>query len=991
MLAAARAFAGMRGSSLALSASHDLMNAIVHEDEQGSGGTTNRVAQGDESAPAPSSGERANDDDAATEGEEENDESDEDSGSDSCSDDDYDDDDENRPRRRRWRAIEEDTSLPCSDELAYIETQEEHSALDYEHWEKVTFFGLHDPEIVPGESGQIEWQIDKFNGTKADPNNTRILRSPIVKIGGLDWQIKFYPRGNRSEYLSAYIECVSMHADEYAEFEDFTEPPFPFLAGTEPVRRRRSTAVQLCLVMYNPAEPRVHEYQIEAHQFHKQSPDFGWKYYSQYPHYEFHTRQHKQRQAILRNDRLAFIAYIRVVHDPTGGLWEHRDRHRCDAPDQMTRITGLRPFAAATPALAAGLSLLHFPPFRDFVRKLNPDQPTASWLQHLLLKMYTRQRSRSYGAYRGLTPACDVMEMLSRFSSALRNELSGDETLLGRFKALVGPFHAETGTASGPHRLQTTKYPSLQTAIDHHPTPLDCPALLTLELERQTHDKATRKWKKLLHAVTVPDTLTVSGHAYTLFAFVTHVGHLQSSRYYAYVRPRGPGRGWYAYRDAAVVRLTEQQARNKHSGGSDVPRGDWEEGGGAAMPFEDFDPVPEEAACVVMYVREDFVGETFEAPREETWVPGFLKKGTAAAASAEEEAKGEEEKVGEKVEEKVEVPASMDVAAEVGVPPVSDDEGATVAGGEAPVVSSPSKDDTAAVPAPPTTTTTTTVVARAEELGSTPATPILNPALAASIAQTAGASTPEPERLLMDGEDVVMHDAPTTTETAEDDDDVSNYSFRLPDAAIDPPKPATPSDDDEDDAASSASEEEDDKDSDPPLDASSPLPTTTTTTDWLGRPYYSGPLHPTTHQYHGPAGHLISLTGDEYRGSFRSGRPHGHGTMIYSATGDVYTGAWRHGLHHGAGTLTAASTGNVCEGHWRKGRQWGPFVLRGQVADDQRAVCSVCYDAPLDTAFYDCGHVVACKGCAARVDVCPVCRRRVAARVTLFGVRVMAD
>lgn len=49
------------------------------------------------------------------------------------------------------------------------------------------------------------------------------------------------------------------------------------------------------------------------------------------------------------------------------------------------------------------------------------------------------------------------------------------------------------------------------------------------------------------------------------------------------------------------------------------------------------------------------------------------------------------------------------------------------------------------------------------------------------------------------------------------------------------------------------------------------------------------------------------------------------------------------------------------------------------------------YFAEINVAFYECGHVLACKECAAQIENCPVCRKRVLARLELFGVKVSME
>jgi hypothetical protein len=156
---------------------------------------------------------------------------------------------------------------------------------------------------------------------------------------------------------------------------------------------------------------------------------------------------------------------------------------------------------------------------------------------------------------------------------------------------------------------------------------------------------------------------------------------------------------------------------------------------------------------------------------------------------------------------------------------------------------------------------------------------------------------------------------------------------------------------------------------------------------WLGRAYFEG--HWKDGAYHG-GGHLIDTNGDEYLGSFQHGLQHGYGKMIYAGTGDVYEGEWAEGRHHGRGKLTEHTTGNIFEGSWKEGRKYGEFVLRGKVTEEEKSMCTICYDREITTAFYDCGHVVACRECAAQLEDCPVCRRRVVARLQLYGVRLLS-
>ncbi|KAL9601645.1 MAG: hypothetical protein Q9219_002365 [cf. Caloplaca sp. 3 TL-2023] len=123
-------------------------------------------------------------------------------------------------------------------------------------------------------------------------------------------------------------------------------------------------------------------------------------------------------------------------------------------------------------------------------------------------------------------------------------------------------------------------------------------------------------------------------------------------------------------------------------------------------------------------------------------------------------------------------------------------------------------------------------------------------------------------------------------------------------------------------------------------------------------------------------GTRITMAGDAYVGGWVDNRKSGYGTMAY-ASGDTYTGEWAADERDGHGTMVYGGTKNVYEGGWRKGRRHGKGVMRYEVADEEMALCKICYENEMDALLYDCGHVVACEECARQVDCCPVCRKGV--------------
>ena len=107
-----------------------------------------------------------------------------------------------------WVDIEEDMSVPDEEELKEIEASNDTSARDVKHHEESFYAEApEDPEQQPSQKMRLTWVIKGVRGTKEKPNRARIMNSPAVLVGGFYWYLKFFPRGNNSSALSAYVKC----------------------------------------------------------------------------------------------------------------------------------------------------------------------------------------------------------------------------------------------------------------------------------------------------------------------------------------------------------------------------------------------------------------------------------------------------------------------------------------------------------------------------------------------------------------------------------------------------------------------------------------------------------------------------------------------------------------------------------------------------------------------------------------------------------------
>ena len=53
-------------------------------------------------------------------------------------------------------------------------------------------------------------------------------------------------------------------------------------------------------------------------------------------------------------------------------------------------------------------------------------------------------------------------------------------------------------------------------------------------------------------------------------------------------------------------------------------------------------------------------------------------------------------------------------------------------------------------------------------------------------------------------------------------------------------------------------------------------------------------------------------------------------------------------------------------------------------SDTKDRNCKVCFDAPSDCVFIECGHLVTCITCGEKLTECPICRAPIARAVRVY-------
>ncbi|KAI4255671.1 MAG: hypothetical protein LQ352_002452 [Teloschistes flavicans] len=515
-------------------------------------------------------------------------------------------DEEERPY---WADFVEDTSMPSERELKLIEEDgQENDALDY-------------PEYIPGDSGRITWIVNPVHGTPTAPNRERIMKSPAVLIGGHYWSIKYYPRGNDgTEHMSVYLECSpTAPKDEEAEKDPEAEaeakdvpvagdgaqsgnevertaterdegPQASVANPAEPTHSREASetkpdtdrsreqttwevAAQVGCVVYNPNEPRVNTFRKSSHAFNPQNSDWGWTRFHG-PWETIHQRQRNQRSALLRNDTLAFTAYIRTVKDDTKNLWWHAPKKGADW-DSYERI-GVKSLATGSSkdfrdnAIIAAISCwLHLLPIIDLIEGMaipsslgDRKRPLFAALQQLLQYMFSKPEetgrnsmmnfvawldwySTETNRFRFDMPdpvaVWDTIRRLMNYEAFGSGDMATASDCLQQVLLLKQPdpwkdespiFATALGHDSSATTQSQPKEPrSVQETVDlasasdkkgqswpgfvgQDPKCREMPSILQIELHRQQYDKKARHWDKLTHRIELNEQITYQASEY---------------------------------------------------------------------------------------------------------------------------------------------------------------------------------------------------------------------------------------------------------------------------------------------------------------------------------------------------------------------------------------------------------------------------------------------------------------------------------------------
>lgn len=611
-----------------------------------------------------------------------------------------------------WGDVEEDTSAPDEEELKEIEASNDVSARDVKYHEE-SFYAEppDDPEQQPLQKMRLSWVIKGVRGTKDKPNRARIMNSPAVYVGGFYWYLKFFPRGNNSSALSAYVQCsrkepkpdedvpentfsavygapdadlgelqpaiaMSIPATGFAtkekskaeEAESSADDASKKTTEGEAVQQEEGAntsadaensaaiddqdddtedwrvSAQIGIIIYNPDEPRTKFDMAACHQFNKHNDDWGWTNFHG-PWSEIHKRRRGQRQALLRNDTLALDAYVRIFNDPSQALWWHQ----CGAESQWDSVSLAGYPAMGTkhyhsPGVAGITSWLLLAPFRKIFQSLETDsyrkdthtrpQTLCTQLQMILYLMRKQKKDEKFVSLEAIIEVMDKLDELGTdvvtfwegFRRSLELELQTNRPAIEQITDIFDgrPSPDASPVRASPLRIPVENVSSIQGGLNQlfaESSTKQCfPKFLTVELERQKFDTVSREWKLLYDRVRLSEELDLSQWSaetetskYTLYGFVVHADERNSGRFYAILRPNGPGSKWLAFDDDTpnqVISYTKHRIAEFEGLEGDALREN---------------KAPRLTAYVAMYVRTDLLKDFLPGALEPYELSPWLK------------------------------------------------------------------------------------------------------------------------------------------------------------------------------------------------------------------------------------------------------------------------------------------------------------------------------------------------------------------------------
>lgn len=472
---------------------------------------------------------------------------------------------------------------------------------DFSHLLDQVLPPLEDEEII--EKGQYTWEIKEYRAL-----NEAKVRGPTFTVGGVEWNILLFPRGNSNQHLALYLEPVQPKKTN------------PETGEEEPLDPNWYVCAQFTLVISNPKDPKNYILNTSHQRFNKDATDWG---FSNFTDLKALYQSRKDHGPLIWEDKVNVTAFVKVLKDPTGVLWHNFLNY--DSKKE-TGFVGFKNQGATCYLNSLLQSYFFTKSFRKAVYQIptegeDPNDSVALALQRIFYQLQhsqdpldTTELTKSFGWDTGEAfTQHDVQEMnrilMDRLEARMKGtvaENSLNNTFVGKMKSYikcinvdyessrtedfwdiqlnvknlsnltqsfqnyieVELMNGENQYAAQDYGLQDAKKGVIFESF---------PNVLHLQLKRFEYDFNYDQLVKVNDRHEFPESIDLSPYLehqegsnpdpliYDLHGVLVHAGDITTGHYYAMIKP-DQSNNWYRFDDDKVWKVTRRQVFDENFG-----------------------------------------------------------------------------------------------------------------------------------------------------------------------------------------------------------------------------------------------------------------------------------------------------------------------------------------------------------------------------------------------------------------------------------------
>lgn len=468
------------------------------------------------------------------------------------------------------------------------------------------------PDYPVKAEGHHTWEITDWNALRREEK----VRGPQFECGGFNWNVLLFPRGN-NDTVSVYME------------------PHPIVERDGTPDPAWYVCAQFALDIWNPMHPQSQYPSALSHRFNKNETDWGFSSFITSRDLASQSKVN-QPHPILENNKLNITAYVRVIDDTsTGVLWHNFMDYDSKA---NTGYVGLNNQGATCYLNSLLQSYYTTRVFRDLVCQIPTDNLAESSsnnkavplalqriFYHLQLSnepVGTLELTKSFGwdSSDAFTQH-DVQELNRVLMDKLELAMKGtkiekklNDVFVGKMKSYIKcvnvPYESSREEDFWDIQLNVKGFKNLQESFENYieVEMLDgenkyqagdqygyqdakkgvvfesFPPVLHLQLKRFEYDFMEDDLVKIDDLYEFPDKIDLSPYldddlptefksqnwTYKLHGVLVHQGSISNGHYYAMIKPEADHETWLRFDDDKVWKATRTQVFQDNFGASDL-------------------------------------------------------------------------------------------------------------------------------------------------------------------------------------------------------------------------------------------------------------------------------------------------------------------------------------------------------------------------------------------------------------------------------------